>query len=57
MGCLLSCYKKSDVNHEILIKTPSCFVCGKTFNDLQEYNDHIIHCNKIYKGRFRDVLR
>ena len=51
MGNYISCFKtKKKENESLLITTPSCFVCGETFNNLIVYNKHIIHCNKLYKN-------
>ena len=49
-------FKATEENKNLLITTPSCFVCGETFNSINEYNKHIIHCNKLYKGDFSKHL-
>ena len=53
MGCILSCFKnkdkKDELNKSLLIITPKCFVCDKTFSNLNEYNKHIINCNLLYQ--------
>lgn len=54
MGCIISYWKEDNEEYErgILISSPSCFVCGKSFKNIDEYKEHIIHCNKLYKNKF-----
>ena len=59
MGCIISYCKDDNEEYErgILISSPSCFVCGKSFKNIDEYKEHIIHCNKLYKTSFKGILK
>ena len=49
MGCCFSCNRNNkDDYHKSLINNRYCYQCQTTFISNNEYNKHIINCNKVY---------
>ena len=49
MGNLCSCLKQQKKEyHDSLIRHRYCHQCQKTYISNNEYNKHIVNCNKMY---------
>ena len=48
MGCIFSCFQRNNGPTETLFfATKYCHNCDTQFNNYNNYNKHIINCNKI----------
>ena len=49
MGCILSCLKKDHKEYnDNLIRDRYCPQCKERYLSNNEYNKHIVNCNRIY---------
>ena len=49
MGCMISCFKQDKKEHnDHLIRDRYCHKCKTSYLSNNEYNKHIVNCNKVY---------